>query len=59
MTRCRKCGGNCDPGEVVQGVCLECMDQERKMQTRQEHAFRIMTSPFYQMNLMEVIENGK
>lgn len=57
MITCNKCGANCDPGEIVGGQCLDCMEQERLMQARSEHAFRVMTSPFYQMNLMEVMEN--
>lgn len=55
MIICRKCGANCDPGDIVGGQCLDCMEQERQMQVRSEHAFRIMTSPWYQMNLSEVI----
>lgn len=57
MITCNKCGANCDPGEIVGGQCLDCMEQERLMQARSEHAFKVMTSPYYQMNLMEVMES--
>lgn len=58
MEECRICHGNCDPGEIVGGKCLECMEKERQMQARSEHAFRVMTSPYYQMDLMEVLREG-
>lgn len=59
MVECPVCHGNCDPGEIVGGRCLDCMEQERQMQERSEHAFKIMTSPFYQMDLMEVLNESK
>lgn len=58
MEECRICHENCDPGEIVGGKCLECMEKERQMQARNEHAFRVMTSPYYQMDLMEVLREG-
>lgn len=30
MVVCESCGGNCDHGELVQGVCPECLEEERK-----------------------------
>lgn len=59
MVTCRKCGGNCDPGEIVGGICIECMEQERQMQIRHEHAVRIITSPWYQPNFMEVLNEKR
>ena len=58
MITCNKCGANCDPGEIVGGQCLDCMEQERQMQARSEHAFKVMTSPFCQMDLMEMLREG-
>lgn len=55
MVECQFCHYNYDPGEIVAGKCIDCMEKERKMQARSEHAFRVMTSPFYQMDLMEVL----
>jgi len=56
MIICRKCGANCDPGDIVGGQCLDCMEQERQMQIRQEHAFKIITSPWVQPDFMEVFK---
>lgn len=58
MITCNKCGANCDPGEIVGGQCLDCMEQERRIQSKSEHAFKVMTSPYYQMDLMEVLREG-
>ena len=58
MITCNKCGANCDPGEIVGGQCLDCMEQERQIQSNSENAFKVMTSPFYQMDLMEVLREG-
>lgn len=58
MVKCSECNGNCDPGEIVGGVCLDCMEQKRQMQIRQERAFRVMTSLWVQTDFMEVL-NGK
>lgn len=56
---CKDCGGNCDPGDMVGDICLECMEQKRQMQTRSEHAFRVMTSPWVQLDFMEVLHGRK
>lgn len=28
MLECRECGCNCDPGDLVNGLCDECRDRE-------------------------------
>lgn len=58
MITCRKCGANCDPGDIVGGQCLDCMEQERQMQVLSEHAFRIMTSPWVQPDFMEALNEN-
>ena len=52
-----KCGGNCDPGEIVQGVCFECLEEQRMEVVRSSKVQRMLTGPYYQMTLKE-IENG-
>lgn len=51
MVTCDRCGGNCDNGELVGGICLECMEEERQEQIRANTVIRIMNSPSYQMEL--------
>lgn len=30
MIECRECGCNCDPGDLVNGVCEECREREEE-----------------------------
>lgn len=48
---CRWCHGRCDPGDLVDGVCLDCLEAERQRQERSRTVVRIMNSPCYQMEL--------
>lgn len=57
MIVCERCGGNCDPGEIVQGICLECMEEQKMEIVRSNKITRLMSAPFYQMTLEE-IANG-
>lgn len=60
MVPCRQCGGNCDNGELVGGVCLECLEEERQRQIRETAVARMLISPSYQMEMnLEEIENGR
>lgn len=49
MVTCKRCGGNCDNGEVVGGICLECMEEERQEQIRADSILRMRNSPAFQM----------
>lgn len=51
MVVCEKCGGNCDNGELVGGICPECLEEERQRQIRQDSVIKIMHSQSYQMEL--------
>lgn len=55
MIVCERCGGNCDPGEIVQGICLECMEEQRMEIVRSSKITRLMSAPFYQMTLEDII----
>lgn len=44
MLECRKCGANCDPGDLVNLVCEDCREEEyqpkmRAVYTRQRKAY--------------------
>ena len=30
MIECRECGCNCDPGDLVNGLCDDCRESEEK-----------------------------
>lgn len=51
MLVCRECGCNFDNGELVNGVCLDCMEEEQQRQIRASAISRIMNSRSYQMRL--------
>ena len=48
---CSKCKGRCDSGEMIGGICLECLEEIKQEQTRAESVAKIMNSPSYQMEL--------
>lgn len=59
MVVCGVCGGNCDNGELVGGVCLECLEEERQRQIRAASVAKMMNSQSYQMELrLEEMRNG-
>lgn len=51
MVQCKKFGGNCDNGELIGGICPECMEEERQEEIRANTVIGIMNSPSYQMEL--------
>ena len=55
---CTSCHGLCDPGEIIGGVCLECLENERQRQIRADEVNRIMQSKSYQMELKLGVKNG-
>lgn len=58
MVVCRKCRGNYDPGEIVGGICIDCLEEEKQEQLRQSRVAKIISSPSYQMELnLEVMSN--
>ena len=57
MYKCRKCNANCDCGELVSGVCIECMEKEKHEMMVNMKICRIISSPHYQMNLGEFLSD--
>lgn len=55
---CKSCHCICDPGELVGDTCIECREKEQLEMLSEERAIRLPASPFKQMRLMEVSENG-
>ena len=48
---CSACHGNCDPGELVNGVCLECLENKRQAMVTQNKAVSLLNAPWEQMKL--------
>ncbi len=51
METCRRCMGNCDSGELVQGICPECIEEIKKEREREEETDRLSSAPFCQMSM--------
>lgn len=48
---CSVCGGNCDPGELVGGICVECLEEQRVAIVMQDKAVSLLNAPWEQMKL--------
>lgn len=48
---CRNCGSNCDPVELVGGICIDCMEEERQRQIRATSVAKMMNSQSHHMEL--------
>lgn len=58
MVVCENCGGNCDNGEVIQGICLECRESKEKKIALNALFEELLNSEFYQMSFgLEGIES--
>lgn len=59
MVVCEICGGNCDHGELVQGICPECREEEAKKKERAAVLDGLVESSFWQVELNLEVENGR
>ncbi len=60
MLTCECCGGNCDHGELVQGICAECRDLKKRKKEGAASIEDLMSDLFYQMELnLEGMENAR
>lgn len=55
MYKCDVCGANCDCGELVGGVCLECLEEQKQEQLASTKFARIINGPFYQIKLEDLL----
>ena len=51
MVICECCGANCDAGELIGGICLDCLEQEKQDQKKISIISKMLNSPSYQMEL--------
>lgn len=56
MVKCKRCGANCDTGEVIAGICIDCAEEERLRQIRASEVLKMMDSPSYQMEFGDILE---
>ena len=55
MYKCKRCEANFDCGELVNGVCIDCLEEEKQEILINTKISRIVTSPFYQMEINEFL----
>lgn len=56
---CEVCGGNCDHGELVQGICPECLEVKEKERARAALLEEIEKSNFSQLELKLEVEDER
>lgn len=49
MVSCRRCGCNCDPGDLKGGICEDCREEERQEEVRAQTVGNLVNGNFYQM----------
>lgn len=57
--KCRVCGGHVDAGELINGICLDCLEEREKEKDIQYRMQKmVMASDYKQMNMEELL-NGR
>lgn len=49
--KCSCCGSYCDPGELKNGICEDCIEQKEQIIVHTDRFTRLLNSPSYQMEL--------
>ena len=57
METCERCNGNCDSGELVQGICPECVEEIERRRHMREVSDRLLSSPCKQL-VMDLAGGG-
>lgn len=55
MLTCRICHCNCDPSDLINGVCDDCRLAEQKEQERKREMRRLLNADFKQMELEDIL----
>lgn len=48
FVECRECHGNCDRGELKDGICPECAEKIERRKRKNEAIARLITGSLYQ-----------
>ncbi len=49
MVVCECCGGNCDAGDVIGGICLDCIEDEKQKETKKESLAKMINTDSSQL----------
>lgn len=55
MLTCRICGCNCDPGDLENGICDECREEEEIKDKRSREIGKMISSEFKQIRLEDIL----
>lgn len=55
MVRCDKCECLCDPGDLINGVCDDCREEEEQEQDRHQKIGWMLNASSRQMELQEFL----
>ncbi len=55
MLTCSKCGCFCDNADLINGICNDCREDERKEEQRKQETDRLMRSEFEKVRLEDMI----
>lgn len=55
MLTCRMCSCNCDPGDLVNGICDDCREAEQQERERKQELSRLLNAECEQMGLEEFL----
>lgn len=53
MLTCKLCGYNRDPSDLINGVCDDCREKERKEEQQKQEINRLMRAEYRQLELEE------
>lgn len=54
MLTCRICHCNCDKGDLINGVCDDCRQEEQKKQERNQELSRLLNTEFKQIRMEDI-----
>lgn len=55
MIRCERCKCLCDPGDLINGICDDCREEERREQEQNQKWGQMLNGDFQQMELKEFL----
>lgn len=54
MLTCSKCCCFCDNADIINGICDDCREAERKEEQRKQETERLMRAEYKQLELEEI-----
>ena len=55
MIKCKSCHCNCDPGDLINGICDDCREAERQKEKQNEEMSMMLHAEYEQIRLEEFL----